>query len=170
MDNSGQICLRGGDGGRNPAQGGWGSWGPCVSSRTLEINLFAKHATHILHPPRDSGASRGWGGSGGWQQHPRRCHWGDESQWEDGEHRPPPPASRGQPDQNAFFVVLAQKAAVTPGRKPRGRPKKSVSRLFPSPSTLAGHWALWGHSSSPESPMSVGWKLSGWRSSEQLSK
>uniref|UniRef100_A0A8D2MPC8 High mobility group protein HMG-I/HMG-Y n=1 Tax=Zonotrichia albicollis TaxID=44394 RepID=A0A8D2MPC8_ZONAL len=65
MDSSGQICLRGGDGGRNLAQGGgWGSWGPCVSTRTPEIKLFAKRATHILHPPRDSGASRGWGARG----------------------------------------------------------------------------------------------------------
>lgn len=63
MDNSEQICLGGGAGGWNLAQGGWGSWGgPCVSTRTPEINLFAKHATHILHPPRDSRGIPGLGG------------------------------------------------------------------------------------------------------------
>lgn len=49
-------------GGWNLAQGGWGS---CVSTRRPEINPFAKHATHILHPPRDSRGVLGLGGLGG---------------------------------------------------------------------------------------------------------
>lgn len=66
MDNSGQICLGGGDGGGNLAQGGPGEpQAVCVSTRTPEINLFAKHATHILYPPRDSRGIPGPGGVGG---------------------------------------------------------------------------------------------------------
>lgn len=65
MDNSGQICLGGGDGGGNLAQGGSGEpQAVCVSTRTPEINLFAKHATHILYPPRDSRGIPGPGGVG----------------------------------------------------------------------------------------------------------
>lgn len=108
MDNSGQICLRDGAGGWNLAQGGWGSWGPCVSTGTPEINLFAKHATHILHPPRDSRGIPGPGGLGGAGSSTPGDATGVMNLavmgGKKGNTAPQPPASWGQPDQKAFFL------------------------------------------------------------------